>query len=598
MVTDIEYLQDYPEDNSKHLGDYLALLKRNKSSILITGLGTFFVVVAIVTAWPPTYRSSATILIEEQEIPGDLVRSTITTFAVKRLQIISQRVMTRANLLKIIDRYGLYKDKIGRETPEEIVERMRQDANLNTITAEVVDPRTGRPTTATIAFNLTFDSRFPEIAQKVTDELASLYLNENLNNRKQKAAEASEFLTVETNRLSNKIAKLESKLADFKEQHSEALPEFKEHNFQLIQRLERDILETQNILRSLEDKKFYLQGQLMQLKPGAPLYSSTGERILGPADRLMSLQTEYDQLSSRYHFDHPDLIKMRKELASLKESTGNSKGTSTSEQLKELERLRTELAANSNRYRPNHPEIVKLKKNIESLEEGIKHSKFNSFNREFYEKSPENPAYIAIKAQLDGVKNDIKAYKQQILQFRQKLEETEKRLSQSPQVEREYLTLARNHENALHKYQEIKAKQMEAAISQELERDNKAERFSLVETPSLPENPIKPNRPALIVLGILLSIGIGIGQAMLRELSTGSVYNDREVFLLLGAMPLTSIPYYQNEAEISQRKRYKIIAFVSGIAACIAGLILTHFLFSPLDVLWYRIIRKLDILFF
>jgi len=598
MVIDTDYLQDYPEDSSKQLGDYLALLKRNKSSIWMTSLAIFVVAAAIVMAWPSTYRSSATILIEEQEIPGDLVRSTITTFAVKRLQIISQRVMTRTNLLRIIDRYELYKDKRDKETPEEIVERMRQDSNLNMITAEVVDPRTGRPTTATIAFNLTFDSRYPETALKVTNELTSLYLNENIKNRQDKAAEASEFLTIETDRLAKEIANLESKLADFKEQHASALPEFKEHNFMLIQRLERDILETQNTLRSLEDRRFYLQGQLMQLKPGAPLFSSTGERILGPADRLMSLQTEYDQLSSRYHFDHPDLIKMRNELASLRASTGATQATSTSEQLKELTRLRTELAANSKRYRPNHPEIVTLKKNIDSLEEAIKQNKFNNFNREFYEKSPENPAYIAIKAQLDGVKNDIKAYKQQINQFRQKLEETEKRLSQSPQIEREYLTLARNHENALHQYQEIKAKQMEATISQELERDSKSERFSLVESPALPEKPIKPNRPALIVLSIILAIGIGLGQALLRELSTGSVYSDREIFLLLGAMPLSSIPYYENEAEIAQRKRHKIIGIASGIGLVIAGLILTHFLLSPLDVLWYRVMRKLDVLLF
>lgn len=596
MVTDIDNMQSPTADDTKQLGEYLALLTRKKSSIIAFSLSAFVVIGTVIILWPATYRSSATILIEEQEIPGDLVRSTITTFAVKRLQIISQRVMTRKNLLKIIDQYGLYEDSRDQLTTEEIVEQMREDSNLNTISADVVDPQTGRPTTATIAFNLTYDSPSPELALKVTNELTSLYLNENLKHRKEKAAEASEFLTVEANRLSMEISNLENELASFKEKHGEALPEYKEHNFQLIQRLDKDILQTQNTLRAFEDRKFYLHGQLMQMNPGTPLYSTTGERILGSADRLKTLQTEYDQLSSRYHFNHPDLVKMRRELSSLKESTGANDGSPTSEQLKELTRLRGELAANSKRYRPNHPEIVKLKKSIEIIEKKIRSSSATDPDRDLYEKSPENPAYITIKAQLEGVKNDIKAYKNQLREFRSRLADSESRLSQSPQVEREYLTLARDYQNAVLRYRDVKAKQMEAAISQQLERDNKSERFSLIEAPALPEKPIKPNRPALIILGIVLSISIGIGQAVLRELSTGSVYNGRDIALLLGAMPLTSIPYHKNRAEITEHKRRMHIWIVGGIGVGVAGLILIHFMWSPLDVLWFRFIRKLDIL--
>ncbi len=111
--------------------------------------------------WPATYKSSATILIKEQDIPPDLVRSTVTSFASQRIQAISQKVMARPNLLEIIDKYDLYADERKRLTTEEIIEEMRDNIGLDLIDADVVDPRTGRPTAATIAFQLSFTGEQP-----------------------------------------------------------------------------------------------------------------------------------------------------------------------------------------------------------------------------------------------------------------------------------------------------------------------------------------------------------------------------------------------------------------------------------------------------
>ena len=92
------------------LGDYLAAFRRRRGMIVLIA-GTVFIL-GLITAfvWPPTYASSATILIEEQEIPSELVQSTVTSYASERIQVISQRVMTRSNLLGIMDKYGLYSE--------------------------------------------------------------------------------------------------------------------------------------------------------------------------------------------------------------------------------------------------------------------------------------------------------------------------------------------------------------------------------------------------------------------------------------------------------------------------------------------------------
>src|SRR3989344_1941547 len=96
------------EEHTKELSDYIDAFRRRRTSILSLAAGIFAISVIVALAWPPVYRSMATILIEEQEVPSDLIRSTITSYATQRIQTINQRVMTRANLMQIIEKYDLY----------------------------------------------------------------------------------------------------------------------------------------------------------------------------------------------------------------------------------------------------------------------------------------------------------------------------------------------------------------------------------------------------------------------------------------------------------------------------------------------------------
>ena len=112
-------------------------------------------------------------------MPQELVRSTVTSYADERVQVISKRVMTTETLLNIIRRYDLYPKDRAKETREALLGRMRKDIGLKMISADVIDPRSGRPTSATIAFEVSYISRSPDLAAKVANELTTLYLNEN-----------------------------------------------------------------------------------------------------------------------------------------------------------------------------------------------------------------------------------------------------------------------------------------------------------------------------------------------------------------------------------------------------------------------------------
>ena len=306
-------------ENIKTFNDYLTIFKRDQKWLFATAtliLVASFLAAVLISA---TYESTGTILIEQQEIPKDFVRSSVTSFADQRLQVISQRVMTRANLLEVIRKYDLYSNDRDRGVPTEtIIDDMREEINMQMISADVVDPRSGRPTQATIAFSVSFSSRSPALSQKVANELVSLYLNENLKNRARLASETSSFISDEVTRISDTLSALEIKLAEFKQRNLGSLPEMANLNQQLYDRAERESFEVDRQISSLNERKIYLSSELAQIDPYSSLYTDTGERILSPTDRLKSLQSKYLTMSAVYGPDLPDLVKLRREIAALK----------------------------------------------------------------------------------------------------------------------------------------------------------------------------------------------------------------------------------------------------------------------------------------
>ena len=575
------------EEQTLDFSDYLGALKRRRTSILIIAISVFLIGTLVAWLWPATYKSSATILIKEQDIPPELVRSTVTSFASQRIQAISQKVMARPNLLEIIKKYDLYKDERKRLTTEEIINDMREQIGLELIDANVVDPRTGRPTAATIAFRLSFAGENPSQVQKVANELMSLYLKENLKERSEKASETYIFLKEESERLNREIADLQSKIALFKEQHSKSLPELQQLNLSVMNRTESELADAENQIRALEQTKVYLQSQLAQLKPfGA-------DASLDPKTRLQALRTEYLALSARYSADHPDVIRIKREIEGLEKETGSV--DSSLEQLRQIEALRSELGVLREKYSAEHPDVVKLERQIRALEESSNEAPVQTKLASSAADNPDNPAYIQIQTQIEATDTQIKSLLAKKESLRQKLEDYEQRLTETPQVERQYSVLQRDLQDTLARYQDIRQKLTSAEIAQELEKDSKGERFVIVEPPILPEEPISPNRPAILLLSFILALGSGIGYAAIAESLDNSVRGSSGIENTTGAPPLAVIPYLESDSEKTRRKNRTIRRAAAAIVAIILAITLLHNFWMPLDVLWYKALRKADV---
>lgn len=579
------------EADIKSLQDYIRIFKRFKNQITWITLSIFLLAVVIALALPAIYKSTAKILIEQQEIPEELVRSTITSFADQRIQVISQRVMNSENMTAIINKFNLFEKERKVETTAAILDKLRDDIKLDMISADVVDPRSGRPTQATIAFALSFTSQSPSMAQQVANELVSLYLNENVKHRTQAVSETNDFLAIEADKLRTHISELESALADFKEKNSTSLPELQQLNLQLMDRNEQQINEIDKQLASLQERKIYLESELAQISPILESYSATGARIFSSSDRLKALQSEYIALSAKYSPNHPDVLKARKEIAALENEVG---GVDKAEISKQLLDKKAELAQLSEKYSADHPDVKRLSLTISRLEtelQAVPRKKPKSVAEK-----PDNPAYIQLQAQLQSAKSEINALQQSKKSIKNKIADYEKSLRASPQVERKYHDLNLDYENSMMKYREVKAKQMEADMSKTMEADRKGERFSLIEPPIYPEKPLKPNRTIIVLLGLIIALSTGFGYALFRASIDPGIYGINDLKAITGAAPLIVIPILYSEAELTKKSQVKWWLFATPIVVLIVVLLIVHLAYAPLDVLWYALQRKLGIM--
>ena len=191
---------------------YWGAVKRRKWQIIVPAAIVFAVSVLIAMFLPARYRSSGTILIEAQEIPESFVQSSVTGYVEERLQALTQVILSRGKLLEIINRFGLYEDLKDRYTTEEIIERMRENIVMEPIQTEVVNPRSGRPGSATIAFMVSFEGKSPRQVTQVANVLASAYLEENMEIREEQARWTFDFFENQQARLARKPLNLIRKL--------------------------------------------------------------------------------------------------------------------------------------------------------------------------------------------------------------------------------------------------------------------------------------------------------------------------------------------------------------------------------------------------
>ena len=248
-------------DQGFDLWSYVAVLKRRKLLLILPFILVLVVGFVVTMALPPIFRSEARILVESQQIPTELVRPTVTAGAKERIQVIEQRVMTRENLLNIVEKFRLFPGKREKLSGTELMDMMVARASMRPVELE-----SRRRNDLTIALTVSFEYEVPQLARSVANELVTLILNEDARNRTNRASETTRFLTREAKKLETDLGTLDGQLIEIKRKMVDAVP----------------------------------------------------DRIL---QQLTTLRAELGEKSGLYSNAHPELIRLKRQIAALEEAT-------------------------------------------------------------------------------------------------------------------------------------------------------------------------------------------------------------------------------------------------------------------------------------
>jgi len=508
------------------LHDYIDILKRRALLMIAVFIVVIMTASALAILLPPVYQSSGTILIESQQISSDIIASSVTGYASERIEVIKQRVMTRENLLRIIKKYNLFPSKNESRVTSELIDNLRRRIAIEMLSTSLGGRRRG---TTTIAFSISFEDRHAELAYGVTSELVTLFLDENIKSRVERATETTEFLSQEAKRLKGDLEKMESLVAAYKQEHASSLPENLNLKTSILQRTEAILAELDRDYKATENELQRLELELSAIKTDTPIF------------RLKQLKEEYRQASINYKDTHPTIRALKRKIKMLESG---------------------EVSENDVSYRDSGTiEASELISRLETL--------------------------------ITTAKGRLQSLDEQRKPMRKKIARYEKEIIKTPQVELGLSSLLRDHGNAKKKYEEIQAKQLNAQIAENLEGENKSERFSLIDPPLLADKPIRPNRIKIIMLGLFLALAAAGGIAFLLETLNQRIRGKGALAAVLGHSPLVEIPYITTRDEDLKRKALVVRGTIGLGILFVITLLIVHFAYMELDLLFYKILARL-----
>jgi len=458
-------------------------------------------IVTLVMALPDVYRSSATVLIEGQQVPQELVRPTVVTELEFRLATLKQDVLSRPRLQALISRLGLYADlrEGASEGPlmEGAIERMREDVKL-----ELKESQTNRGGPRnTIAFELSYRGRDPQTVALVTNTLASYYVEENLKARERYASGTTEFLRSQLTESKKRLDEQERRVSALRARFQGELPQQAQANIARLESMNSQLrLNNDNQLRLVE-RRDMLAAQVLQARAEAGIES---DEI-----RLQRLKGELATLRIKYTDLWPDIIRMKDEIASLEKQLALPKPKKPVEEI------------------PPTPQVLRLQEALKSAETELG----------------------LLKAEDQRLRKDIVAY--QI------------RIDNAPQREQEYMELTRDYETTKEMYNLLLKRFEEAQIGESMEQRQKGEQFRILE-PALPSfSPSAPRRFRLLLVGVALSVVLGAGAIVLAEILDTSFHSVDDLRSFSALPVLVAIPQIVTEVDARRRRtRFRVAAAV------------------------------------
>jgi len=475
------------------LDDYLAMARRRLKLILIPALVALVAGFLCSFGFSPKYTSRSQVLVERQTVPAGYVRPIVTASVRDRVITLQEQVLSRNQLQALVNRMGLASK--GKSVDDVIAE-----IQSNVSVAEADPLGSSGPVRSGDApgFSISFTADDPREAQQICGELTSMLLAENLKSREQVAVGTTGFLSRQLGEAKNNLDEQDRKFAAFKALYLGQLPSDVDSNLKILGGVNSQLDADTQMLNRVQQDKSYAESLLAQRL--AAWKSSqiflTSETI---EQRLAALQTQLVALQTRYTEDHPELIKMKRDIAALEARQ------------KEMSALSDQKAASDD----------------VAVDADIK----------------EPPEIRGLRQQIHQNEGVIARATREQKQLQEEINKYQSRLTLSPKVEEEYKQLTRDNETAHQIYNSLLLNKSQSEIQTDLERQQQGEQMRLIEPATLPVSPSFPVRWRFAAYGLGAGLTLGIAIAMWLEFRDKAIRNEVDVLAGLELPTLGSIPW-------------------------------------------------------
>lgn len=466
------------------LDDYRRILLRRKWMIVSGALLTGLVTAIVVTFLPNVYRAKTVILVDPRKVSDKFVASTATAAGMDRMANLRAQILSNTRLSQLIDEMNLYPKMKYKNTRDEIIAQMRQDIGIDIVATTNEGLGVG-------AFQISYASKNPTEAAQVANRLASLFIKENLEARQAQVLGTADFIDRELQEAKQELDAKASKLRELKARHMAELPESEGVRLQALSAMQLQVRAEMDAIDRAQQQRVYLQSLLAESAPVVNL--DAGKNSSGTAgleDQLARLQSDEDQLRTRYGSDYPDVRRKEVDIARLQE------------------------------------EIEKIQKQSRPATAAPRRA----------EKNP------VIESQLAALTSEIEKHEAREKELGVAIAVQQSKLEKVPAFEEQLSAISRDYQLAEDRYKRLQEGKFVADMSSDLEDRQKGERFVILDPAQTPERPYSPNRLLIdaigLVAGLFLSGVLGVALEMFgREVTTEQEIRDSIRSPVLGEIP-------------------------------------------------------------
>jgi polysaccharide chain length determinant protein (PEP-CTERM system associated) len=554
------------------LEDYLAIARRNISWLLGPALAALTLAVVIAFFWPNTYNSVAAIRVVPPAVPEKLVPTNVSVQMAERVAAMQQTILSRNTLTNIIQTYDLYRRERSRLPMEDIIEKMQRNISVSGLTALGGGGSGSRAAAFRIGF--AYENRY--VAQKVTRDLMTRFIDENIRERFSQSQQTTQFLRDQFDQKKLELDAIDQKLTTFRQANIGRLPDSMGSNIQQIGVLESRVSSLNTNISRARQEQMMLETDLR----------ATREK-LNALNRIRDVPSSGGGGSSASGANGPSETEI--ELARVE---------------RELQQLERGLERMLEQYKPTYPDVQRLQFRISSL----KKERDDLQNRKLAVREPGatsaaaapartatsvtmNPQRAREVAEMEsqitrlqgairGKEIEVDRYQREIGDAERRSKELQNRIEMGPVGATQLEQMMRDYEIAKKGYDDLKMKLAQSQVASDLEERKQGETLEVLDLPSLPEQPTAPNRPVIVGAGVVIGFLIGFAMVTMRELKDNSLKTLKDIRAYTQFNVLGSIPLIENDLVVRRQRRLSVLGWSTACLLAVlimAGSIYYHF---------------------